>query len=294
MTNKLLSWMSSGQLRFGRAALGLLALTLAAGPAAVPAAAQTADTGSYGYLRVVEGPANVIQADSGSRTEAEINQPLLAGDSLWVPAGSRLEAVLSDGNLLRIDGGTEVVLHRLAGSPDGDDASTVLELRDGNVQLVVFEDAAGAELPRIDTPNATFYVQRPGTFRLTSDQGAWSAFLVRDGSGEVVTERGSVVVRADEEAVVEGERFARAAIHPASGRDALERWAVRLDEEAERYASRGELGDLSYQGASLGRYGSWHTVGNRRLLAAGGRRRLAPLLAGPLGLHAGRPDLDLL
>lgn len=265
MTSKLLSWMSRGQLRFGRAALGALALTLAVGSAASPAAAQTDDGGSYGYLRVVDGPANLIQAESGSRTEAEINQPLLAGDSLWVPAGSRLEAVLSDGNLLRVDGGTEIVLHRLAGSPDGDDPSTVLELREGNVQLVVFEEALGDELPRIDTPNATFYVQRPGTFRLTSDQGTWSAFLVRDGSAEVVTERGSVVVRADEEAVVEGERLPRTAVHAASGRDALERWAVRLDEEAERYASHGELGDLAYQGASLGQYGSWHTIGQRRL-----------------------------
>ena len=37
------------------------------------------------------------------------------------------------------------------------------------------EDARGDELPRIDTPNATVYVQRPGTYRLERDQETWSA-----------------------------------------------------------------------------------------------------------------------
>src|SRR5262249_26471365 len=153
---------------------------------------------------------------------------------------SRLEAVLSDGNLLRVDGGSEITLTRLAGSPDGDDPSTLLELHEGNLQLVVFEDALGDQLPRVDTPNATFYVQRPGSYRLTTEQGTWSAFLVREGSGEVVTERGSVVVRADEQAEIEGERYARTSVQAASSRDALERWADRLDEEAERYASQND------------------------------------------------------
>ena len=262
MTIHLFSSMSRGPVRRrpGRLALPLLALL-----AVAPALAAQDDAGSYGYLRVVDGPAELFQAGSDARTDAEINQPVLAGDRLWVPDGSRAEVVLADGNLLRIDGGSEIVLQRLAGSPDADDRQTVLELRAGNVQLVVFENALGDELPRVDTPNATFYVQRPGVFRLTSDQGVWSAFLVREGSAEVLTERGSVVVRADEEALVEGEKFPRAVIQAASGRDALERWAVRLDEEAERYASQGELGDLAYQGSSLGRYGTWHSIGHRRV-----------------------------
>jgi hypothetical protein len=243
----------------------VLGLTLGVLLAFAAVAAAAEESGSYGYLRVVDGPATLIQGGSGTREEAEINQPLLAGDRLLVPSGSRLEAVLSDGNLLRIDGGSDVGLLSLAGSPDGDDPSTRIDLAEGTVQLVVFDDALGAELPRIDTPNATFYVQHPGTYRLSSDQEGWSSFLVREGGGEVITERGAVTVRADEEAEIEGERFPRTSVRAASGRDSLERWADRLDQEAERYASNNDLGDLSYQGSSLGRYGSWLTVGHRRV-----------------------------
>src|SRR5436305_14924798 len=79
-------------------ALGLLALAAPAfaDPEPVPPAA-----GSYGYFRVVEGAASVAQAGTVERSDAEVNQPVLAGDHLWVPARSRVEIELADRNLLR-------------------------------------------------------------------------------------------------------------------------------------------------------------------------------------------------
>ncbi len=222
---------------------------------AAPAAADR--DGSYGYFRVIEGSATVTQAGSGGRAAAELNQPVLAGDRLWVPRNGRLEVVLSDGNLLRVDGDTELLFERLADSPESNDRQTVLRLLDGNIQLIVRR--GGGEPPRVDTPNATVYVQDEGSYRIGTGDEEWTEVVVREGYAEVVTERGSAVVREDEQAWVDGVRDPRVDVQDADARDGLERWAERLDDDYEsdgdRYAYLDP--DLRYQGSSLHRYGSW-------------------------------------
>src|SRR5262245_33924953 len=99
-------------------------LALAVGLLALAAAPAAADNGSYGYFRVVEGSATLLQGGD-ERTSAEINQPVLAGDRISVPDRSRVEIVLADRNLLRLDGGSELVLERLAASSDSNDRATV-------------------------------------------------------------------------------------------------------------------------------------------------------------------------
>jgi hypothetical protein len=228
-------------------ALGLLAL-------AAPVAA--AETGSYGYLSVVEGSATLMQAGTDERSSAEINQPVLAGDRLSVPERSRVEIVLADRNILRVDGGTDLVLEHLAASPNGNDRATVLRLLEGNVQLIVTEDSLGDELPRVETPNATVYPQNFGSYRLTADRDGWSEVVVRRGTAQVVTDRGKQTVRADESAVIDGDR-ASAEIDDADTLDSLERWGRQLDDQ---YASSdvGPVDDnLRYQSASLSRHGDW-------------------------------------
>jgi hypothetical protein len=229
--------------------LPVLLATLAAAPAA-------AESGNgYGYLRTVEGSATLLQAESEVRTPAEINQPVLAGDRLIVPQRSKVEIILADRNLLRIDGGSEVVLERLAASPEESrERATVLRLLEGNIQLVVLEDSLGEELPRIETPNATIFVQDFGVYRLTADQEVFTQLLVREGKAEIHTDRRSEAVRADQQAFVEGD--SRIDVEPAGSSDSLERWARRLDEEGDvdsRYVGE----DLRYAAAPLSRHGSW-------------------------------------
>ncbi|HEY4573358.1 MAG TPA: FecR family protein, partial [Thermoanaerobaculia bacterium] len=234
-------------------ALGLLAL----------AGSALADDGGYGYFRVVEGSATVTPAGSEERGDpAGVNQPLLAGDRLSVSGGrSRVEIILADQNILRVDGRSELVLERLAASPDRNDRATVVRLLSGNVQLIVTQDSLGDELPRIETPNASIYTQDYGSYRITSDQG-WTQIVVRRGSAQVVTDGASSRVRADEEAVIDDQDpDRRPTVREAGAFDSLERWGRQLDDE---YASA-DLGDyvddtLRYQAAPLARYGSWITI----------------------------------
>jgi hypothetical protein len=239
-----------------RFALALTCAALAAAPAA--AGGQR----SYGYLRVLEGSATVQQAGGGDRAEAEVNQPVLAGDHLWVPARSRLEVLLADGTLLRIDGDSELVLERLAASADTDDSGTVVRLLEGNLQLVVDPETQADELPRIETVNATIDVENPGTFRVAAERDGLTEIVVRRGSTHVDSEAGSERVRAGEQLAIEGREYARDGVEEAGGFDSLERWARHLDEDYsgadERYADSGQ--SLRYAARPLDRYGSWINI----------------------------------
>jgi hypothetical protein len=243
-----------------KVSVSCLALVAALLAAAAPAAAR--DGGSYGYIRIVEGSATVIQSGSGEPSDAEVNLPVLAGDRIQVPARSRLELVLADRNLVRVDGGSELLLERLAASPDTDDRATVLRLLEGNLQLIVTQESEGEELPRVETPNATVYVQSFGVYRVTAESGGWSELVVRRGTAEVVTEGGSQIVRADEELVIEGDRYADG-VRQAGGYDTLERWATKLDEDYASADVRYVDDDLRYAAAPLARHGSWVQVNNQ-------------------------------
>ena len=222
--------------------------------------AQVGYDSGYSYLRNLRGAATLIEGDTGDRQTAEVNQPVLVGDRLWVSPGSMAEVLLSDGNLLRVDGDSEILFARLAGSPETRDEATELVLSEGNVQLVVFADAAGRELPRIELPDATVYVSEAGSYRLTADRG-WSSVVARSGWAEVATDRGSVVVRGGEEAVLD--RGGRADVRAAAYLDDLERWGDRLDRQVadERYVDR----SLRHQAASLDGYGTWISDGGRHV-----------------------------
>jgi len=221
-------------------------------------------TGSYSYVRVLEGSATLIQGDNGDREQLQVNQPVLVGDRIWVAPRSRVEVVLSDRNLLRIDAGSEVVFDALAGSPDRQDPLTVLRVPQGNVQLVVVSDFLGDGLPRIDTPNATVYAYDVGTMRLTTDHEDWTEVLAREGSAEIVTRNGSFLLDEGDEALVEGEHEPHESVRTAGRLDSLELWGERLDREA-RYAAAPYVDDsLQYEAATLDRYGSWVTIDGRQ------------------------------
>lgn len=245
------------------AAVALLFSLLALFAAAPAARAEHGDgselgyDGSYSYLRTLDGSATLIQGDTGTRDAIEINQPILAGDRLWVAPRSRAEIVLSDGNLLRLDGDSEAVFEHLAGSPDTADQTTVLRLREGNVQVVVASDAGGDGLPRIETANATVYLRSAGSYRITTTAGEWTEIVVRDGYAEVVTDRGTVAARPDEEVVVDGASWPRTTLRVAGAVDGLERWGSGLEQRLAANQVPYVDESLRYEAAPLADYGSW-------------------------------------
>ncbi|MCB1036377.1 MAG: hypothetical protein KDD47_21305 [Acidobacteria bacterium] len=256
--------------RAARLSKGLRALTLSAlalGLGSVGAFAQTDTEGNdeeaYGYFRVVEGDAILTQGDDGSRQEIERHQPVLAGDRLEVDDTARVEILLSDWNVLRLDGGTDLIFDRLAFSPDTDDRETRLELLRGNLQLLVDPQSLGEEAPAVKTFNATVYFHRDGVYRIATSPSGWTEVVVRSGFAEVLSDDGSTIVRAGEVAVVEGRYRVETQLAQAGRRDALERWGEELDVQA-RDADPYVDDSLRYAAAPLKEYGTWVTVEGRR------------------------------
>jgi hypothetical protein len=236
--------------------LGLAALICAS----VAAAQELDPRESYSYLRTVEGTVTITSAGNGPAADtADVNQPLLSGDQVRLARGSRAEAVLADRTLLRLGGGTSLTLARVAFSGDRADRVTQLDIEEGEILLQVGDDALGDQLPEIRTQGATVYLQQPGLYRVTADRGGWTEVLVREGYAEIVSDRGSTVVRAGEIATVLADRFGRVEIARAPGEDALERWGLELYDQARTATTTVVHVDpyLSYAAAPLAGHGDW-------------------------------------
>jgi FecR protein len=254
--------------------------------------------GSYGYLRVVEGTvllghaggaagdtatgsspdgggdgwspggsdaAPGAPATAGGAQPAQANQPVLTGDTLTVAPRARVEIVLADHNIVRLDGGTQVTLARLANSADQPAPSTELRLGAGNLQLIVTDASVGQEMPTVLTPNAGVYIQATGAYRVTTDRGDLSEVTVRQGTAQVVSDGGDTTLRDGQLATIDA-RNPAAGARQAGGLDALERWGGDVAGNAgdTRTAAASYVDpSLGYEAGSLDHYGHWLNVDDR-------------------------------
>lgn len=249
-----------GRGRLGR--VGWLTWTVA-GLAALapvpPATAQEAsldEQESYSYVRTLEGRATLASTGSGPGEEAELNQPLMAGDRIEVGRGARMEIALADRNLLRIGEDASVTLERIAFSGDRDDRTTRIDLARGEIVLVVGDDALGDELPEVRAGGVEVVIHRPGTYRIETWSDGTTEVVVRDGYAEVVSRDGSSVLR-DGEMAIAAEGGYDLEIADASPAGSLERWGDELADAADRADTRYVEPELAYRSASLAQHGSW-------------------------------------
>ena len=234
----------------------LLLLTPSAG------ANEQADYG-YGFYRTVEGKALLSGLEQGAEPlEVEPNYPVLTGDRIWVENGARLEAVLPDRVILRLDQETELLFEGLAGSPDaGADTTTHLGLVEGEIQVTA-DGYVLSDTISLTTGNSRIYLDLPGTYRLIYDGRGWTEVAVREGFAEVNTERGSIIARDGEGAVVEGEYSPRVTLIDAGPPDALEYWAADLS--GDQLTGNGYVDDsLAYAAAPLEDSGEWVVTSGR-------------------------------
>ncbi len=239
---------------------------LAAAEKPYPEAGYTEDSetyaAAYSYLRIVDGEATLLQ-NTDERDYAEDNQPLLTGDRLFLSNHTRVEAILSDRTVVRLESKTQLGFDALGASPDATAEGTVLSLSTGEIQLTVPQDLLSELYPRIDTPNATVYIQEGGNYLITARRNGDSEVVVREGYAEIVTGRGSMIVHAEEEAVIEGQGLVRSSLYDARSYTSLERWADRLEREAQGFDGDVDPA-LRYSASSLSHHGTWLNIDGRR------------------------------
>ncbi len=241
----------------------LVAFALSLLLAAAATADQEGDYG-YGFYRTIEGKALLTGVEQDAEPlEMEPNYPVLTGDRIWVEEGSRIEAVLPDRVVLRIGEATELFLDNLAGSADADEeAPTVLRLFEGELQIEGDDYILSDEPLTIETSNSHVFLHLPGSFRLISDGRGWTEVAVRGGFAEINTERGSVIARAGESAIIEGDYRPEVSLEDAGPIADLEAWAAELSGDQ---MATGEYVDesLAYAAAPLEEAGDWVPVSGR-------------------------------
>src|ERR1700690_3622833 len=130
--------------------------------------------------------------------------PVLSGDSLVSGVGARAEAVLADGNVIRVDGYSELRFERMARTYEADDDRDLLFLAHGTAAVEVREAATGERALRFDTDDATIVAASRGLFRVDAGRRGTEVSVLA-GKVEVQGRGGDVLVRAGEYASASGD-----------------------------------------------------------------------------------------
>ena len=230
------------------------ALLLAAAGAPDRAEAQRE---GYTYLSYVQ-PDVLLVSSAEDDVAARVNMPVLAGDSLITGVGSRAEAVLADGSVVRVDGYTELRFERMARTYEEDDDRDLLFLAHGTAAVEVRDVATRDRALRLDTDDATVLAATRGLFRVDAGQRGTEVYVLA-GKVEVQGRGGRALVIAGEYAFVSGDSEIEVDVSP-SPRDRFARFVEeRRDRGDHRETTRYVSSEFAYDydTASFDDYGSW-------------------------------------
>lgn len=205
----------------------------------LPATTATAQREGYSYLSYVGTDVALVSA-ADDDSSARPNTPILAGDRISTGSTSRAEAILADGNILRIDVHTDLRFDRLARTYEAEDDRNSLFVDRGAISLEHRWSTSRDQSTRIDTGDVTVLFPAKGLLRVETGRRGTEIYVV-SGQAEVYARSGRATLRAGQYAF-------------ASGEAALEvDW---LDEPRDRFTRFvGERRHLADEGSGS-RYGS--------------------------------------
>jgi hypothetical protein len=227
--------------------------------------------GDYGRVRYLENGMTLVRAPSpespGGPEEGTLNTPIFPGDVLRTARDQRVEIELAGGTVVRVDRDSELAFQALPTPYASFVDNSVLRLAYGS--LLVTSSLREDEEFRVDTPAASVYLLGDGVFRLDVDSSGRARVLSRRGVAEVVSEGGSVLVRAGAVSEVwPGSVPGSPVTHNTFALDGFDRWAEAREDvyrARTRYAGSSEAyenlpSEVRPHYAELSAYGRWvHT-----------------------------------
>jgi hypothetical protein len=187
-------------------------------------------------------------------TPAQLNTPLAPGDVLYAAQGASVEIQAGPGAFVRATDGTQIGLDNQ--EPD----FTQFRVTAGHAALDLRQLAPGSII-ELDTPNATFTIERPGYYHVDVDQDA-TALGTYHGGHATMTAVGGVTtsVVANQQVVVMGTDSPRLAMGAAPELTAWDRWNHERTDQLLRPASARYVSTAIYGTEALDQYGTWRTV----------------------------------
>ena len=172
-------------------------------------------------VQLVEGDVQVKIAETGEWAPASVNMPLVEGDELWVPEGSRSAIQTNNGVDVRLDGNTSVQILRV------DSNSFQFFLPQGRAYALNNAPAGG--VLQFDTPDTSIRAFETSTFRIDIPNGE-TDILVFGGSVTAENAGGTTRVRAGSMLVLGSGGYAE--LSPLPPPDNWQVWNERRDRVA--------------------------------------------------------------
>ncbi|MEE4271000.1 MAG: FecR family protein [Thermoanaerobaculales bacterium] len=220
------------------------------------AASAEDDPTSLSYISYLERYATIQPASDDDNIEAVANMPLVIGDRVDTAREARMEIILADGSVLWLDQYTTVSLDAVAFSRDVGGDRTVLYLVDGRAMVQVPQHVLSSEPLRVDSADATVYLNQPGLYRLEVLRSGGLRLEVWEGLGEAATVAGGMLVQPSTAAEVRSGEVSGVEPHLTWGDD-FARW---VEQRRSAYGSESsQYVDERYarESAILDSYGTW-------------------------------------
>jgi hypothetical protein len=226
----------------------------------LPATAAVAQREGYSYLSFAGSEVSLV-SKAEDDSSARLNTPILAGDRMTTGASSRAEAILADGNVLRIDVQTSLRFDKLAKTYEAEDDRNAIYLEQGAISLEHRGSTGRDQATRIDTDDATVLFPDKGLARIETGRRGTEIY-VTSGRAEVHARSGQATLRAGQYAFVtadeEPEVDALDEPRDRFTRFVEERRDLAAGDSGTRYVSSDYAYDYSV--GEFDRYGSWISV----------------------------------
>ncbi|HZT74893.1 MAG TPA: DUF6600 domain-containing protein [Terriglobales bacterium] len=221
-----------------------VALLLAAPPA-------RADSPGVARISLVNGDVSMLRQGGNAWTSAVLNTPLVQGDEIYVPGDGRAEIEFDYADVARLAAGTDLVISSFNGN------QLQVQLKSGTLSCSAIGDHfLNTE---IDTPNMSVRPTQGGTLRVDVVDASHTSATVWSGTAQVFTPQGSVVVRAGQQAQIEGSSNPQFQVVDAPQQDAWDQWVNTRENrilDARDYRDRYVNTEI-YGGEDLDSYGHW-------------------------------------
>ena len=215
-----------------------------------------AESGNVSYIQFMENEGSIIPADKPGKIAAQVNYPLYPGDVVDTQSQGRMELALADGSLLWLDSSTSAEMRGLFRTDGFSDQRTYINVKAGQGIFEVMQDPSDDAEPVLGFAGGDFYMYSAGLYGIEMT-GRQVHLRLYSGRGELVTDRGSVLLQAGEEAIAREDGYADRRRLRDDGNEFATwveaRRAKRLNSTSPKYTGE-ELSSYSYM---LDDYGSW-------------------------------------